>query len=298
MSALGYPFQGKIWYYVENSYGSGPTSTAYPISIKVLDARIGLGDKHKPLRGIDEPEADVLLEQCNDFTFHLEYIPQCGDTLLANAEQRSEDKQCDLSSLCFFLEVNSCVNSTDKTYYIIKGAKLKSVGISASHNTEYVFSMDFSVKESEITDSSSVTADEPTDLSGVLCAFNIAGSITDGDNNPLAYIVDSIDVTIDEGLKDYWDHDSIDKQYAIAGEKDITGSVDITLDEGGGNHLQDVIDQTEFSIKIALGGSGCPLITLSGCKWKSSEIDKNNAGDIMKESAPFTATGCTLGVVS
>jgi hypothetical protein len=38
---------------------------------------------------------------------------------------------------------------------------------------------------------------------------------------------------------------------------------------------------------IALGGAGCPEITLENCKWKSSEIDVNISGDIMKENAPF-----------
>jgi hypothetical protein len=294
MSSLGLPFQGKIWYYIEDDYGSGPTGEAIPISVKVLNARTGLADKHKPLRGFDKPEADILLEQPNDFTLHLEYIPQVGDTLLTDAAVRAD---CLLNSLAFYLETNACADA-DKTYYEISGAKLKSIRLSASHATEYVFVMDFSVKISDPSDESTVSDDEPEALVGDVCAFNIAGSITDGSAQPLAYILDSIDVTIDNGIKDHWDHDSLDKQYAIEGELGVEGSVDISLDEGGGVHLQDVLDQTEFDIIINLGLTGALKITLSKCKWKNSEIGEDNAGDLMKESAPFTAQTFTIAAVA
>jgi hypothetical protein len=296
MAELGLPFQGKIWYYVEDSYGEGPSdNTALPISIKVLDARVGIGDKHKPLRGFDKPEADILLEQCNDFTFHIEYIPQVGDTFFEDAVKRQAN--CKLKSLAFVLETNSCTSeSDDKTWYVMSGAKCKTNRLSGSHNTEYVFALDFSVKESEPSDVCDYDDDEPSELGGEICAFNIAGSISDG-SNPLAYILDSIDLTIDNGIKDHWNHDSLDKQYAIEGELDITGSCDISLDEGGGVHFQEVIDQDAFTIEINLGDTGALQITLTGCQWKNSEPDVNSGGDIMKESAPFTATGFEIDTV-
>ncbi len=292
MASLGLPFQGKLWYWVENSYGGGPTGSALPVSVKVLDARLGVGDKHKRLVGFDKPEADILLEQCEDLTLHIEYIPQCGDTLLSDANDKTD---CVLNSLCFYLETNACSDITDdKSIWLCKGAKVKTTRISASHNTEYVYAMDFSLKSAPSDDGSAYS--EPSALAGAVCAFNIAGSINDG-SNPLAYILDSIDITIDNGIKDHWDHASLYKQYAVEGELAVDGSCDISLDEGGNAHLQDVLNQTEFNIVINLGGTGCPKITLNNCKWKNSEIDESNAGDIMKESAPFTAVDFTLDVV-
>jgi hypothetical protein len=294
MASLGLPFQGRIWYYIESSYGSGPSDIGQlPISTKVLDARPGVGDKHKKIRGIDAPEAD-LLEQCTDETFHLEYIPQVGDTLFEDAVIRGPS-DCALESICFVLETNTCLGA-DQSIYIIQGAKNKSCRVSSSHNTEYVYVMDFSVK-SIITETSMPTElSEPTDLAGALCAFNIAGSITK-DAVDFAYILNSIDITIDNGVKDKWDHDSLEKQFAIESELNVEGSVDISLDEGDAAHFAEVLAQDDFEIIINLGGAGAPKITLSHCKWKSNETDVNTSGDDIKESAPFTGTTIAYGTV-
>lgn len=293
MASLGLPFQGEIRYYVEASYGasSNPTVAGLPISIRVLDARVGVADKHKTIRGFDAPEA-ALLEQTTDYSFHLEYIPQVGDTLFEDAVMR-DAATCALGSVQFYLQTNACLGS-DMTVYNIIGAKCKSCKISASINNEYIYVMDFDVQS--IVTSSTPTGAAPLPLAGDICAFNIAGSI-EKDGADFAYITNAIDITIDNGVKSYFDHDSLDKQYAIEGELNITGSVDISLDEGGGVHLADVLAQSDFDVVVALGGAGAPEITLSNCKWKSSEIGENISGDIMKESAPFTGTEISYATV-
>jgi len=291
MSSLGLPFQGAIRYYVESGYGTGtdPTDIGLPVSIRVTDARVGLADKHKMVRGFDSPLGEHL-EQCTDFTFHLEYIPQCGDTLFEDAMIRSNPSLgCLLNTMSFYLQTNVCSQPSgpDMTTYWITGAKLKSCKVSSSIDNEYVYGMDFDVK-SVVTDSDP-TGSQPSDLLGDICAFNIAGSIKDGSGNKLAHLTNSIEVTMDNGVKSYFDHDSLDKQYAIEGEFNATGSCDISLDEGGGKHLADVLAQKDFDIVIKLGGTGCPEITLKDCRWKNTTIDENIAGGYIKENAPFTA---------
>lgn len=294
MASLGLPFQGKIWYYIESTYESGPSSTGeLPISVKVVDAKPGVGDKHKKLRGIDKPEADILLEQCTDHTFHLEYIPQVGDTLFEDANI-SNPSDCKLSTMAFVLVTNDCLGA-DQSIYLISGAKCKTTRVSSSHNTEYMYVMDFSVK-SIVTASTVSGYSEPSALGGDICAFNIAGSISK-DGGDLAYILNSVDVTIDHGVKDRWDHDSLVKQFAIEGELNVEGSVDISLDEGGAVHFAEVLAQEYFEIILNLGGAGAPKITLANCKWKSSEVDVNISGEDMKESAPFTGTTIAYATV-
>ncbi|RPI86129.1 MAG: hypothetical protein EHM34_00095 [Nitrosopumilales archaeon] len=294
MASLGLPFQGKIWYYVESAYGSGPSSVGeLPISVKVVDAKPGVGDKHKKLRGIDKREACYLLEQCNDFTFHLEYIPQVGDTLFEDVNI-SDPSDCRLETVAFVLVTNDCLGA-DQSIYLISGAKVKTTRVSASHNTEYMYVMDFSV-ESIVTASSPTGYSEPAALTGDICAFNVAGSITK-DGGDFAYILNSIDVTIDQGIKDYWDHDSLEKQFAIEGEFNVEGSVDISLDEGGAMHFAEVLAQDDFTIVLNLGAAGAPKITINNCKWKNSSIDVNISGEDMKESAPFTGKTISYATV-
>lgn len=296
MTSLGLPFQGEIRYYIESSYGVGsaPTTTGKPISIKVLDAKVELADKHKSIRGFDSPNA-AFLEQCTDYSFHIEYIPQVGDTLFTDAVVKQAN--CGLKSIQFYLETNSCSSppaGTNQTVYNITGCVNKTCKISSSINNEYIYVMDFDVKS--VVTASSPTGSAPSPLAGAICAFNIAGSISDAAGE-LAYITNAIDVTIDNGTKNHFDHDSLLKQYAFASELNISGSVDISLDEGGGKHLAKVLAQADAVITINLGGAGSPKLVLSGCRWKSSAIDVNIDGDIMKENAPFDATSFVMSTV-
>jgi len=285
MSELGLPFQGTLWYWVEDVYGDGGTlENTLPISCKIQDARPGIGDKHKVLRGIDSPRACHLLEQCTDPTFHLEYIPQCDDTLIEDVINRTTEGK--LQSLAFNLGINTNITAgADKTYIQMVGCKPKTVRVASSFNTEYMITIDFSVKSA--TPSTSATGEAPSALTGDYLAFHVAGGIAK-DGSDFAYIVDSIDITIEHNLTDKFDHDSLVKQFCIEGALDVDGTIDVSLDEGGGTHFTEVMAQTAFDVIVDLGGTGCPRLTLPACQWKSGEFDVNISGEPMMESAPFT----------
>jgi hypothetical protein len=293
MSELGLPFQGDAWYYIQSAYSSKPTDgdSQYPISCKIQDMRYGIGDKHKGLKGFDAPNTCHLLEQCSDITLHLEYIPQCDDTLITDTCNRTAQMQC--KSLAFVLQTNRFVtNKADTSSFLLWGCKPKTIRVSATINTEYLIAIDFSVKEVESVASDtlglSVAHSAPTALTGAYLAFNVAGTIRDGNASDLAYIADSISFTIDHNLTDKWNHDSVKKEYCIEGAYDVEGTVDISLDEGGRSHSNDVLFQTPFDLIVSMGGAGCPVFTIPNCQWKSGEIDVNTSGDILADSAPFT----------
>jgi hypothetical protein len=290
MSDLGLPFRGKAWYSIQSAYGTEPTDgdTGLPISCKIQDVRIGIGDKHKELIGIDAPNVSCLLEQCSDFSLHLEYIPQSDDALLATICNRTAEFK--LQSLGFVVLTNhNLTNVNDRSSYKIWGCKPKTIRVSASINNEYLITADFSIKDykSRHTDGELNCPSEPSALTGDYLAFNIAGSIQKGAGD-VAYILESIDLTIDQGLTDKYDHDSLVKQYAIEGKISFSGSVDISLDEGGRDHALEILSQTEFDLTITMGAAGSPVILIKHCKWKSGEIDINTSGDILADSAPFT----------
>jgi len=292
MVDLGLPFQGKAWYCVQTAYATRPTSgdeTGLPISCKIQDMRYGIGDKHKELRGFDAPNACHLLEQCSDLTLHLEYIPQCDDTLIEDVCNRTAEMK--LQALGFVLETNAYLTTmADKSSFMLWGCKPNTVKISSSINNEYVVSIDFSVKEVQSVASDATGGDwvtEPAVLTGDYLAFNVAGSITK-DTVAIAYLTESVDINISHNLVDKYDHDSLVKQYCIEGAYDITGSCDISLDEGGRDHATEILSQTEFDLVINMGAGGCPVITIPNCKWKSGNIDVNVSGDILADSAPWT----------
>lgn len=259
--------------------------------------RIGVGDRHKALRGIDSPMACHLLEQAKDFTFHLEYIPQADDTMIDDVVDRV-GSACTLQSLAFMVTVNEHEPAADTSYYYMVGCKPNTVRISASHNTEYTVTIDYSVKS---TTTGSLVGSAPSALTGSYLAFNTSstGAITAG-GVAFAYVTNSIDLNFNHNLTDRWDHDSTTKDYCVEGAYDIDGSVDISLDEGGSVHFGHVIDMDAFDLVVNMGGVGSPRISIANCQWRSSEIDLNVGGEDYMESAPFTGkpTSCSALVDS
>jgi len=297
VSDIGHGFQGVAYYWVESSYGDGESGTTLPISKYIQDIKIGTGDKIKSIRSIEAPYIVKLIEQTNEPTLSIEYNPQVGDTLIDDSVDR--DSCCVLQSLAFCFGANTCTGagSDDVTYYYAKGFKAGTVRISAAKNEPYTVTIDF--EGQSIATSTSATGSEPTALAGDILQFNVAGSITKtGGFNPtgskIAYITNSIDITITHQLTGYTDHDSLDKSYLVEGTLDVEGTVDITLDGAGGMHFGEVKNLTDFTITVNMGGAGAPKLTLPGCKWKSSEVPINVSGEAMMESASFTAvpTAC------
>jgi hypothetical protein len=295
---IGRPFSGKIWYWLEDTYGvvTTPTLGSLPVSCKVLDVRVGTGDRHVPLVGIDSPMVCHLLKQTNEPTLHLEYIPQTSDTMIDDVVDRIGNC-CTLQSLAFSIAANSCLTGINSSWYNVRGAKPDTVTIAGSKNEPYKVTVDYLCKS--ILTAKTATGVEPACCSVVsypYLQFNVAGEIrkTGGllvNTDHIAFITNSINLTFNHNLKGYTDHNALLKTYLVEGKYDIEGTCDITLDGGGALHFGEVLANTAFTVEVRMGalGSGAPMITLPGCEWKNSEINLNVSGEAMLESAPFTA---------
>lgn len=303
LAALGRPFTTSAWYWIENTYGvvTTPTLGKLPISCKIQNIRIDSGDRHKVLRDIGSPLACKLLEQIKEPKVHLEYVPQCDDTMIDDVIDRTGNC-CVLQSLQMCVKVNDCeASADDKSSYLIKGMKPATVRISGSKNTEYLVVVDYDVK-SIVT---SCTETAPAVLTGAYLQFNTAGEIrkTGGhivNVDHIAFCTNSIEITVSHKLTGYTDHDSLEKSYLIEGEMDIEGSVDITLDGGGAQHFGEVMANTAFEIVVDMGGVGCPRITLPNCEWKNTSVPIDIGGEAIMNSTPFTSkpSSCSLIVTS
>lgn len=325
MANLGLPLQAKAWYFYQThqtgvpgrgvslSYTEDVTDgdNTYYISGKIQNMRIGTGDKHEEIWGIDSQCACYLHPLVSDFTFHLEYFIQTSDTLFDRIVDRTA--RCSFQTTAFCITTNRCLGSgaTDKTAYLLDGCKPKTVRLAAAFNGMYLITADFSVRRI-ITDGMNAlwptgadkagVGSDPTAFTGAGAAYNafhVAGSIQK-DGADVAHIVDGIDITWEHGLIDKFDHDSMEKQDCTEGQESVTGTVNISLNEGGGFHWAEVLNQGEFQLVIDLGAHAAKRITLPYCRWKSSEIEINIGSEPMSEPAPFTchpSDSCTDGFV-
>jgi len=310
LDKLGRPFQGTAWYWIEDTYGvvSEPSLNELPISCKIQNIRIDTGDRHKVLRDIGSPLACHLLKQIDEPKVHLEYIPQAGDTLIDDSIDRV-DSHCTLQSIRMCVGLNTIMteDTDDVSYFIINGMKPATVRITGSKNTEYLVVIDYEARSIVTTNILSEatltgTGSAPSVLSGEYLQFNVAGEIrkTGGlvvNTDHIAFITNSIELTVSHNLTGYTDHDSTYKTYLIEGAMDVEGSVDITLDGGGAKHIDEVLSNRSFEIVIDMGlmdaGADVPRITLPGCEWKNSSVDSNIGGEAIMSSVPFTCKPST-----
>ena len=74
------------------------------------------------------------------------------------------------------------------------------------------------------------------------------------------------------------------------GGMDVTGSVDISMDDGGSIQLAEILANTAFILTFTLGtATGSPIITIPGCEWDNGDIDINVSGEAMISPVPFTS---------
>jgi len=301
LNTIAKPFQGSCKFWIESSYGT-LSGVSYPVSCKIQNIRLETGDIFKSLRDIGSPLVCALLKQTHEPKFHLEYIPQCDDTLMALAIN-SASSCCTLNSLTFKVGINICESDPDnQSWYLVNGCKPASCRITASKNTEVLVSLDYEA-QSVCTDAPDTSS--PAPLTGEYLAFNVAGSITKtGGWNPvgskIAYITNSIELNFTRKLTGYTDHDSLVKAYLIEGEYDVEGSVDITLDGGGAMHIAEVQSMVTFTIVWNMGDGGCPVITLPNCAWKNAAVETNVGGEAIFFNNPFTAklVDCSTPIIS
>ena len=292
LTELGKPFDGTIWYWIESSYGTADISTAtLPISCKVQNVRIDSGDRIRGRKSIESPLVCSFAKKINEPKLHVEYIPQVDDTMIDDVIDRTSATCCELQSLSFGIRFNKCKTGDDTSCFRVKGAKPSTVRVSASKDADYMIVIDYEA-QSIVSVASTLIGTAPADLTGAYLQFNVAGEIrkTGGlvvNTDHIAFICNSIDITVNHNLEGHTDHDALTKSYLTEGAMDIEGSVDITLDGGGAKHYGEVLANTEFEIQIDMGLVGAPRITLPGCKWKNTSLDKNISSETMSSSVPF-----------
>jgi hypothetical protein len=285
---IGFPFQGRVWYWVEDSYGvrSVPTSTVtLPVSCYIQDARIGSGDRSKPIMDIQAAQVVELMSLVTEPTLHLEYNPQAGDTLFDDVVDRTSC--CTLQSLAIMVETNKCMPDGDDSHFYFTGCKANTVSIAGGKGEPYTISIDFLAKSVSTAMVTVPYITAPAPLAGIITTFNLAGSIVYGTGHS-AYVTNALNITFNNNLSPYIGIGGTTLAYLVEGAQDVSGSVDITLDGGGGVHFNDVVKNTAFTLTLTTGAAvGSIIITLPGCEWTNSEIDKNVSGEAMIESAPF-----------
>lgn len=290
MAAIGRPFDGIIVGKVEAAYrGATTSSPTFRISDKVLDVRLDCGERVTPYRDISSPSVCAFISQASDFTLHVEYLLQAGDSLASHCINRNDNN--DLRSLAFTFGANT--GGTTKSYYMLRGCKCKTINISATRGEPYKVSCDFSVASVRTSTASSISVPARGTTYAV---FNQAGGIYKNTSTAIATITDSVNFTVDNALTDYWASNSKNKTDSVPGAVTVTGNCDVSLDDGG-KALWDTVVATSTLTNITVDtgcGGNWDVFTLVGAIFNSVSVDVNTSGGGMMTSVPFVAKYVTI----
>ena len=287
--AVGFPFQGSILYEVETSYKNGfAGGTVNRFSDVVTDVRIETGDINRELVSISTPSLVDFSKVQEDPMLHVEWIyqPHTGSSMVSLCHMRTAG---DLASVAIEVGANTAAGTS--AYYRCIGCKCKSFTVSAEQNDNYKISADFSVASLSVYSTASLT--DPGAIGTTYAAFNTAGSIT-WNGVTGAYVTKAFDFTLDNNLTDYWDVGSNKKKASIPGALTITGSCDISLDDGGNTHFTEVLAGTDIAdIKLDTGLATGNLgeFVLTKARFDSTSINLNTTSEGIFSSVPFTASG-------
>lgn len=291
-SEVGNPFTGSVWYSHEATYGGGHGATAYRFSDAVQVCRLESGDINAKLRHTGDSRVTDFVRTLVNPRLHLEYVwqPHNGSTITDFVERTS----CDLNSFCVEFGANEGCGTS--SYYLCKGCKCDTLNIKASTGEYYMITMDLSVK-SVVTNTTSSGTDDPGAIGTTFASFNSAGSITWSLGANLYYVTKSLDVTINNNVNDYWDVGSVDKKAAVPGAKDVTGTMDISMDDGGALHWYRVTNGTDLG--TITFDTGCDAGTwgqfvLTNGRFDSTAVENNVSGEGMFDNVPFTFKDVTF----
>jgi hypothetical protein len=290
------PFTGYIAWWIEPTYasdGCASIGTASDVAQRVTSARYETGDVMKYYNSIDSRSVTTATPGLVDYSFHLEYDVQKDDVLLR--QLMSDIVSCSLPSFGF--EVGENIGCTNAGYVAMYGNVVKSVEISGSSGEPWHVSADFSTSTMVASDTvtSTKAAGVGSVVDGILLMFNAGGSFTDTTGN-VAIAINNISVRIENSIEDVYTIGSTAKQGAIPRELKITGSADMTIEDGNVNHLNDVVTgAVAGTLELKLGGTGAPKITLTNVRFDSESRDAAS-GDVFR-SCPFTAEDVAYGTV-
>lgn len=290
---IGHPYQTDVVFRRESAYGSGITGPIMIVSDKIFNVRIDSGDMKKPIRGISEPSVSAFISQASNPILHLEWVLQSQTSVSLATYCCNRNSYGDLQSLWF--EVGMNTKGTTQSWYRLGGCKCKRFELAGSFNNEYVCTADFSVKS--VATASTASSTISAAVGNPYAYFNHSGNtITITGKTTPAFITDSINIVVEHNLTDKWDCDSRAKVAAISGALDITGSCDISLDDGGAVHWGDVFGgKLITSIAIVTGCAGLDdTFTLNTGYFDNTSIDASLANEGQMVSQPFRFKSLTI----
>ncbi|MCA1811483.1 MAG: hypothetical protein LC623_05675 [Halobacteriales archaeon] len=202
----------------------------------------------------------------------------------------------------YTLEYIPDVSAATKHYYRCTGWVLKALDLKVGENAPWVATLTFEcgVIAAPVTVDPGIGIGSREAKSAIVDTIKhfASGAVT-MDAAAWAILVGGLSVKFenDVGVKRTMGQKDPVNTLTQSATRRISGSVDLSLDDGAKAQWDRVVAAAAHTIAIPFGGTGQQLLTLTGVSFPSIEVESNTDDDVLMGSQDFTATGYTRGLV-
>lgn len=196
------------------------------------------------------------------------------------------------------IEVAVGLDGANVGYFLFRGAKAESAEVKGEVGKATLVEVSYRCLAVDITSTAPAigTGSRESAALGAVCRFATSTILRGG--TPLGFITRGASLKVTHKLEVEGTDGQAGPKVITEGARSVTGSVDISHDDGGVALATSVLALTESNIVFNCGATGAPSFTATAAIFKNLEGEANTTDGILKKAIPFTAKKVITGTVA
>jgi hypothetical protein len=278
-------FSGRVLSVVETTPGTTPTNPALiKFSDHVQSVQVSLDPALEEWRDIGDYDAQSFVGGLPMYGVKISYV------LHVNRKTQLDDaivRQSDNTLKSQTIEVAVGLDDATPGYLVLKGCKADRASCKPEVGKPAVVEITYKALSHATSQVTIGSGSRESSALGSLSVFS-ATAITRG-GSALAYVTRGAMFEVNNNLRVEGTDNQSDPKAIFEGSRQVSGSADITLDDGTATIAAAVTGLTGAQMVFSLGASGAPKYTLNNCVWEKLDVDMNVNDGVIVSSVPFRA---------
>lgn len=289
-------FGGRILSVVETTAGTTPTNPAFiKFSDHVQSVSISIDPAIGEWRNIGDYDAASFVAGLPAYGVKVSYLLHVDrKTQLDDAINRESNNTMKSQTI----EVMVDGDGATVGYYTFTGAQAEDASVKEEVGKPTMVEITYkALALARATSAPSVGSGSRESSALGALATAATGSVTRG-GVALAYITRSAEFRVSHALQVEGTDAQTNPKAIFAGQRQVTGRADISLDDGGVAIADAVVALTGASVVFNLGPAGAPKFTLNNVVWESFELPLGVTDGVIIQGVPFRARSSGSGAIT
>jgi hypothetical protein len=289
-------FQGRILLVNETVYGVTETNPEYLLFSDYVQNVAPTGDpQRQDLRGFDSYDVKDFANGIQKYGLTVEFLVQ-RDTEIQDFINRQASGR--LKS--WQLEISINQDGVTKAFYTLSGVKPNSIDLSTEEgDVPLLCKVEFMVKNVVIVaaEPSIGTGSREASIGDPVYTY-VGGDLERPSSTSFAYMTRTISLSVAHNLTPLPDIGETGYMNFSEGIREITGSADIAVEDGGKVQFDEAITGTENDMLLYFGiETGDPILTISDVQFPDANFEFNKDDGAIFFSRPYVGKSASFSTV-